>query len=294
MNNPIFYSDIDGREVGVSIVGNTITFSSTTYVDGVDAAAKVVLYNAAFKAFEKANPGMKTSDGKWNVEIKMNFVDASTVKDHVVAAQGMASENYMNIKNPSNGDARAHSGMGLSGDISIQKDIDPTGNNGKGLLLGTSTASGRFAQMYSQDGGETAVHEEFHNWGLGDYYADVVYDTKTYINGELTQETSGKDKSKGASTGYVGYEGTVMGGTGKNKGLKLHQNNIDDLVSGALKTQSKTAGTPANFVMAIKVDEGRPNGNKRFDQVPQTQTSTTGRGRVKTVSTNPQYKNAGN
>jgi hypothetical protein len=251
----------------------------------------VELFNAAFKQFIAANPGLKSSDGKWNVEIKMHFVDASTVKGHVVAAQEMAAENYMNIKNASEGDSRAHSGMRKPGssDEFVIKDVDPRGNNGKGLVLGTSKASGRFAQMYSGDDGRTGIHEELHNWGLGDYYADVVYDSKTYIDGKLLSESSGSSQTKGTSVSFEGFEGTIMAA---GSGLKLAQVNIDDLVNSALKTSEVKNST--DFVMARKVDTGRPNGSDKDSEVPQTKTSTTGRGRVKTISTNPQYKRAGN
>jgi hypothetical protein len=78
--------------------------------------------------------------------------------------------------------------------------------------------------MYSKDGGTTAVHEELHNWGLGDYYADVAYlwtmvdnATKKVVSEQTTYPATG------GSVSYEGYEGTIMASGG---GLKLHQNNI--------------------------------------------------------------------
>jgi RHS repeat-associated protein len=73
LNSPNFYYDADGRDVGVSIAGNpqgggTITFYTTTYVTGISAEQKVIAFNEAYKAFAKANPDMKSSDGKWKVE----------------------------------------------------------------------------------------------------------------------------------------------------------------------------------------------------------------------------------
>jgi RHS repeat-associated protein len=122
LNNPNFYYDIDGKDVGVTITrnpqgGGTITFYSTTYVTGVDAEQKVKLYNEAFQIFIDANPVMKTSDGKWDVKVKMEFKVASAddVKRITNNAQEMAAENMMNIKTPSPGDARAHSGMPVPG-----------------------------------------------------------------------------------------------------------------------------------------------------------------------------------
>ena len=82
LNNPIFYYDLDAEDVGVTITrnpqgGGTITFHTTTYINGVDAAEKVKLYNEAFKTFLKENPGMKSSDGKWDVKIQIEFKVAS-------------------------------------------------------------------------------------------------------------------------------------------------------------------------------------------------------------------------
>ena len=77
-------------------------------------------------------------------------------------------------------------------------DVDPVGNNGKGLLLGTSKASGRFAQLYTNDGGRTGVQEELHNWGIGDYYADVSYQW------QMVDNKTGKVEQSGTTSGNSG------------------------------------------------------------------------------------------
>jgi RHS repeat-associated protein len=294
MNNPLFYYDIDGKDVGVTITrnpqgGGSITFYSTTYVTGVDAAEKVKLYNEAFNKFIEANPGMKSSDGKWDVKVKMEFKVASEddVKRITNNKQEMAAENMMNIKTPSEGDSRAHSGMPVPGssDKGSIVDVDPAGNNGKGLRLGTSTASGRFAQMYTKDGGRTGVHEELHNWGIGDYYADASYQWQMIDNKTGKVEQSGT--TGGSSTPYIGFEGTIMSAGG---GFCMPQVTVDDLVNTALKTSEVKKSD--NFVMARKVDTGRPNGSTNVSQVPKTRTEKT---KTKTTTyKNPVYKSAGN
>jgi len=290
LNNPNFYYDIDGKDVGVTITrnpqgGGSITFYSTTYVTGVDAAERVKLYNEAFKKFVDANPGMKSSDGKWDVKVKMEFKVATDddVKRITNSKQEMAAENMMNIKT---GTSRAKSGMPIPGsaDKSIIRDIDPAGNNGKGLLIGTSAASGRFAQMYSKDDGKTAVHEELHNWGVGDYYADVTYKYSRMDNKTGKVDLTGTTNA--SSTSFVGFEGTIMAADG----ICIPQVTVDDMVNTALRTSDVKKSD--NFVMARKVDSNRPNGSKRADQVLQKKVEKT---KTKTTTyKNPTFKSAGN
>jgi hypothetical protein len=199
--------------------------------------------------------------------------------------QEMAAENMMNIKTPSEGDARAHAGMAVPGssDKGSIVDVDPAGNNGKGLRLGTYVASGRFAQVYTKDGGRTAVHEELHNWGLGDYYADASYQWEMVDNKTGKVEKSGT--TGGTPTSYVGFEDDIM-----SSGNCMNQVHVDDLVNMALKTSEVKKSD--NFVMARKADSGRPNGNRKVDQIPQKKEEKTA---TKTTTyKNPVYKNAGN
>ena len=65
---------------------------------------------------------------------------------------------------------------------------------------------------------------------------------------------------------------------------------VDDLVNTALKTSEVKKSD--NFVIARKVDGGRPNGSTNVGQVPKTKKEKT---KTKTTTyTNPVYKSAGN
>jgi len=279
MNNPLFYYDIDGKDVGVTITrnpqgGGSITFYSTIYVTGVDAANKVKLYQDAFDKFIKGNGGMKTSDGKWDVKIKMEFKVATEddVKRITKNKQEMAAENIMNV---AAGDGRPHSGIGVPGssDKGLGKDLDKNG-----FVIGEYSPSGRYAQMYSARDANTSVHEELHNWGFGDYYADVVYSWKTeYTDGR--KPTQGKEQVR--SVPFLGYEVDIM-----SMGLGMAPTHIDDLANTALKT-SEIKGSD-NFVMGRRVDLGRPHGNWRAGQVQQSRVEQSKE--TKTTYSNPVHK----
>ena len=88
---------------------------------------------------------------------------------------------------------------------------------------------------------ETAIHETFHNFGLGDRYVDnVEYLVTALINGvETTQLIK-------ISVGMEGYDGDMM-----NKGLKFSQTHIDNLSQKALELRKKQGD---NFIMAQTVD----------------------------------------
>jgi hypothetical protein len=208
--------------------------------------------------------------------MKMNFVNANDIKHQAAEKQEMAAENYMNI---GEGNGRAYSNQRLPDSHdkpagTMLHDIDPSGNNGKGLLLPTTyTSSGRLAQLYSNDDGKAALHEEIHNWGVGDYYADVIYDQEWYNEGRLILKNTG-----GSSTPYQGFEGTLMAGDG----LCMAQQNIDDLVNTALKTSDIKKSD--NFVMSRMVDSGA-HGTDCVENVPQRKIETTGT--QTTIKTNP-------
>jgi len=294
LNSPLFYQDLDGKDVGVAIThapggGGTITFYSTIFVTGCDAADKVKLYQQGFEDFIKNNPGLKTSDGKWNVQIQMTFSVATNedVERLTNAKAESSSENLITIR-PADGRANANvKGSQYSGIIkeyTLKEGSTTIKDKDLGTFRTTGNGINMYENTYKKGEGETAVHEVLHLYGLSDYYADVKYDMQV-INKQTNQIIS-IGVTNVNSTSYLGFEQSIM-----SMGGKMVQVHVDDLVDMALKTsQNKTAQgqNGGTFTMARVVDGHRNSkGNKDPTKVAQRKEESSNRSNIKTVKTNP-------
>lgn len=248
LNSPLMCRDPDGRDVEVAIKrnpqggGGTMTFRSTVFVSGSNAAAIVDQSNKAFGEW-KNKSGTYTDKGgnKWQVQIEMTFKVAT-------------SEDIERIKN-----AKAEQ----AGENLLAADLGAGGRAFSGIQSqeysksrgGKFAGSGNQARIASTDGGRTAIHENLHTYGLGDRYTDVSYEMS--IDGVST----GK-RTNVISKDHVGFEGDIM-----NSGWGLSQSHIDNLGSNALQ-QAETKGD--NFVMGRVLDDvGGGMSDKSVDKVPQ-------------------------
>lgn len=102
--------------------------------------------------------------------------------------------------------------------------------------------SGNLAYVSSTDNGEVAVHEIFHNFGLGDRYSDGV----AYW---LISPDGSKKLIKVNGITQKGFATDIMS-TGESTFSQTH---IDNLVNTALSIKTKTG--KSHFIMGKKVDE---------------------------------------
>jgi RHS repeat-associated protein len=278
MNTPLKLKDANGQDVDVAIDDKSIIVSQTVYITGPGASDLARDANNAFKEFASTALEKRTYTDVnckvYEVQIKMNFVEATQADvDRITSAKNEAAgEGLITIGS----DGRAHAGYGtppnyLSGTYNIVK-----GETGKDMKLSDGDrSSGNMAMMYQTNGGKpaldgkTAIHESFHNFGLGDYYADVSY---SYTDGTNSGQTAAQ------STSYVGYETDIMSAGTQTTFSQTH---IDNLASKALSVQKGRS----SFVMGRTVD----NANNR-DASKVRQEFQSG----KTKYNNPQYVDATN
>lgn len=251
LGNPIFYTDIDGRDVGISIneKTHTITFSNAIYAEG-KTPAEVKKLNDEFESKYANKLKGTSSDGKWHVEIKMIFKVAKAA-------------DVIRIRANANGKPVAES----------LAQIEP-GKQGSS----TGDWAGNIMHMATDmvDKVDYYVHENMHNVEFYDYYEGVkiVGDDKFVLNWK-----SGKNIGKNAtiSISKPGYENDILGGDFNlinvelvpSSGNILTQNIVDALVNKALE-KSKALGGAKEFVIdeMITQDKGKSNAPINVNKTP--------------------------
>ena len=258
LNNPIMYLDLGGKDVGVSIekdpsgVGGKIILSSTIYVTAptaTQAADAVDVFNKAFTKWEKneQNLGTYTDEHgvEWQVEIKMEFKVATQedIERITAAKQGEASENLITIDPETE---RSHAENASNDNTHLQ--YIPL-SNGYPDAKSEYQLGMRMARMKTGDGGNTAIHEVLHLYGLKDRYSDGYYEVFNSETGDFLY-TEGK-----YSHPHEDYEDNVMGASHFGE-MNLNKIQIDNLIKAAYKSQivadyqNGDEPAPTNFVMS--------------------------------------------
>jgi len=290
MNSPLKLMDVDGKDVGVAIVGNTITFSSTVFVTGPGASDVAQKANNSFNSLSKAalsNRTYTSTEGKcYEVQFQVHYVsvDPSNPKDPNYAAY----QQILNAKVGTNGNnivsseekgsknlilsdgARTRSNAGHGSNSSYNTKQVSMGKSPYGVeqvknVEAVTNATGNMAYVYNQASGVTAVHETFHLFGLGDRYIEAMtlYYTEK-INGKTTTETI-----PNAQWHQQGFSNDLMN---NNSMTNVSQTHIDNFAEAALDKQAAT-GT-STFVIGQNVDNST-NTNGTPDSTPSGGYSTT-------------------
>jgi len=236
-NNPIYFVDIGGRDVGVSIdkVNGTITFSNTIYLVGKTIKTPAELQKVFDQNVKSHMTGTyKDENGKvWKVQTQLTFKKGTEADvKRISASKVPIAESYAIVKPESDKDA---SSVG-----------EPGGN--------------RIDMAYSMTGDASLVgHENVHNWGLVDkYYKAVIVDDKKH-----SMKFKSNNKEANILITEKKYEGDILGGYYKinsdgtivpDQTVSLTQNTINTMASTALKQSNERYGA-ANFVMEGEIEK---------------------------------------
>ncbi|MEZ5013055.1 MAG: RHS repeat-associated core domain-containing protein [Chitinophagales bacterium] len=229
LNNPVLFTDGGGRDAEITIQGNKITVTSTTFLTGYGAEISMKQFNEAFNEWSEAGKNKSTfkdaSGKEYEIEIIMVFKVANDedVERIKSAGAGANGENLMEFK----GNVRSHA------DIIDRHIIE----NGSYVIKGGR----RYASMNDYADGWEAIHEGLHFIGLIDRYSDVTYE-KYSEDGTFLGVT---DKE---STPHVGYETNAMGTLNQNlENMNLNDTQWSNLGTAILES-SKNASNETNFV----------------------------------------------
>ncbi|WP_157976962.1 hypothetical protein [Taibaiella helva] len=232
LNSPIYLKDQQGRDVGVSIAGNVITFTNTFYLDGASNLTLATIqsqYDAIYKG--KLGGQYTDKDGKtWNVQYKMDF-KLATAQDvarinNAVSANATLAESLVSIKTGGNNYSR--------GDIGGNR-IDMAG------------AASQNVEYY--------MHEGTHNFGLHDRY-----DNMRFIDDKGFRVNTPYD---GASVSEPGFEGDILGGDYRfngdgsisiEKGAKKYTQGTIDIMAGKALEEYEANGQKSDFVIQGDID----------------------------------------
>jgi RHS repeat-associated protein len=269
MNSPLKLKDEDGRDVGVSIVGNTITFSSTVFVTGPGRSDIAEKGQNAFNTLNKAalqNRTYTDNKGKcYEVHFQVHYVSVDkenpndpnyaayqeTMKakvgrngNNVINTEGIGGEHLKTFKGENSQTAtRSNAGHESNNFYNAKK-------NGNGYVSEVADATGNSAYLFNQAPGKTVVHETFHLFGLGDRYIEgVKYDY--VVNGKITNPAIITQDSY-----YEGYNDDLMN---QNSLSNFNQEHIDNLAKAALSKIGKNGGTG---VIGTNVDKANLNDKK--------------------------------
>jgi RHS repeat-associated protein len=233
LNSPLYLKDIDGRDVGVIISGNTITFHNTFYISQATDPATMATTMACVQQLYDNNykgklGGTYTADGKtYNVKFEFSF-KVATAQDvaRIKGSQVPIAESIVNVKNdPKNTYSNAVVG---------------------GNEINMSSAVIRDITFM--------LHEGSHNLGFVDRYDNISFVGE---NGFKPSLSGFLEKLDGASITKPGFEGDPLGGNFKlnadgllvpDKPVKYSQSVIDILASKALQ-YSKEHGNAKKFVL---------------------------------------------
>jgi RHS repeat-associated protein len=280
MNSPLKLKDIDGKDVGVTIVGNTITFNSTVFVTGPGASDIAQKANTSFNSLSKAalsNRTYTSAEGKcYEVQFQVHYVsvDPSNPKDPNYAAyqQTLNAKTGTNGNNIVSAEAKGSRNLILSGGEGTRSNAGYGSNDNyaKNVIefknsLGFDQVRSEFIQnttgnkayVYNQALGATAVHETFHLFGLGDRYIEAMTLYYTWIrNGKTITETI-----PNARWYQAGFANDLMS---NNSMTNFSQTHIDNLASKALELSK---GKEGRFVIGQNVDNST-NTNGTPDPTP--------------------------
>lgn len=249
--NPVYFNDVDGRDVGVTIdkVNGTITFSNTIYLMGPTLRTATQLQQDFDKNVKAKMSGFyKDENGRvWTVQTSLTFKKATAEDIQRVSRSAVPIAESLAITNKN-----------LDSRFSIGK----VGENVMDMAYGMTGDASLF------------THENVHNWGLADkYFAGVVVDNKGFAM---------RDK-KGDLVEFLytrpGYEGDILGGYYKEgadgkfvpeQAVSLTEKTINTVASAAFK-QSKALGDATNFVMegAIENPGYSPRKSVPYDKAPE-------------------------
>ena len=225
-NNPMFFTDSDGKDAIVTIRGNTITVKAVIYVDnsGKNKLNIAKLKNGIMKYW---GGNHKDSSGKYNVKFDIQVREKPTVKlsfsDNIYSTQDIGkvfengSENY----------------------------IKPEKNEFRSFVQGNT---GNWAV---DDYDSVYAHEIGHILGLTDLYSDYVpdplrngveYGGSKIVSDERTEQEKADyfEKTPHKSVDYTDDDTELMASASvNNKGenAKVSTRSVDAIVKFVLKNQ---------------------------------------------------------
>jgi RHS repeat-associated protein len=270
MNSPLKLKDVDGKDVGVTIEGNCITFSSTIYVIGTGNSDIATKATAAFNTLQEGalcNRTYKHTDGNtYELQFKVHYVavDPENTNDpnyaayhetkkakvgtngnNIISVEGKGSENLRLIDGE-----RKRSNAGHGASLDYNSKIVPINRKASGVeqfsrVAAEVNVTGNKAYVYNKDDGATAVHETFHLFGLGDRYIESM---TLYYN----WKKDGKIVSEMLSNQRWHQKGFAIDLMTNNSLTHFSQTHVANLTKAALK---KKAATGTNtFVIGQNVD----------------------------------------
>jgi len=251
--NPIYFIDVDGRDVGVSIneKTGTITFSNTVYVKNTTInkeklKSNVAKYNKDFESKYANNLKGTYVDGngkEWKVEVKMTFK----------VAEAKDVQRITNTKAP------------------LAESLAETNPGKFGASIGT-WAGNKMDMAVNMSGSNDVgyyIHENFHNIGFYDYYdrPKIVGDDGFVLRWK--KEYDSKQGIAEIQVSKPGYENDILGGDynlvdGKvipASANKLTQNTVNALGAKALEKSKELGKT--NFVLDEMITEDKGTSNPK-------------------------------
>ncbi|RFS21148.1 hypothetical protein DVR12_17590 [Chitinophaga silvatica] len=247
LNSPNYLKDVDGRDVGVTISGNTITFSNTFFLQG---SSQVMLdhINKEYNRMYNGKLGGKyvdaTSGKEYTVKFEFSFKIATN--DDIVRISQTSSplaESLVKI-NPNSGNGYS------SGDI---------GGNIIRMDRGVAYDIGFY------------LHEGSHNLGLSDRYDNMALIDDNGFRAKLPKEFEHLDNQ---SITQPGFEGDPLGGNYKldennnlvpDKAVNYTQKVVDQFASKALEYSKNNNAT--KFVLDGNLDTEENKNKGGFNKI---------------------------
>ncbi|WP_233525740.1 RHS repeat domain-containing protein [Chitinophaga silvisoli] len=187
LNSPLYFKDIDGRDVGVTITGNTITFSNTFYIQGLDPIESVILQQNYDRLFKGKLGGTYTDEhGKtYEVKFELSFKTATAADVNRISNSAAPIAESLVRVNPDKKKSYSSGSIGgntIDMSISVAKDI----------------------RFY--------FHEGSHNLGMVDRYDNIAL---VDDNGQRASLLEDFKWLQGQSVTMPGFEGDPLGGNYK-------------------------------------------------------------------------------
>lgn len=198
LNSPLYLKDIDGRDVGVTISGNTITFTNTFYIQGLPPVEAIILQQIYDRLYKDKLGGTYTDGNGKEYEVKFEFsfktANASDIS-RIQNSQVPIAESLVEI-NPDPKNRYSNAVIG-----------------GRNIKMGLGGAKSSYLYL----------HEGSHNLGMVDRYDNLALVDENGLKVELPEEFKWLNHQP---ITQPGFEGDPLGGNYK---LDQHGELVPDL-----------------------------------------------------------------